>query len=130
MSDTSDAADLLATARDALLADIVPTLGSEQRYVGLMIANAMAIAAREHALLRAAEADELERLRALAGRAELPASDDASAPELENLRRRLRDAIRGGHFDEPRRRAMLMAHLAITTADRLAISNPKAKASR
>ncbi len=46
MNDISDAADLIATAREALLNELLPALAKEQRYVGLMIGNAMAIALR------------------------------------------------------------------------------------
>ena len=47
MTDIPDAAELLDTARDALLAELVPGLSKEARYTALMIANAMAIATRE-----------------------------------------------------------------------------------
>ena len=48
MRDISDAADLMTTAREALLRDLLPALSGERRYAALMIANGMAIAAREH----------------------------------------------------------------------------------
>ena len=47
MKDISDAEDLMATARDALLNELLPALPKDRRYAALMIANAMAIAARE-----------------------------------------------------------------------------------
>ncbi len=43
------AADLLAIARTTLLADILPQLAGDARFKALMIANAIAIAARETA---------------------------------------------------------------------------------
>ena len=42
-----DARDLLAIARQTLLADIAPGLSGETRFKALMVANAMAIAGRE-----------------------------------------------------------------------------------
>lgn len=42
-----DAKSLLDIARQALLADIVPVLSGDARFKALMVANAMAIAARE-----------------------------------------------------------------------------------
>jgi hypothetical protein len=42
-----DAKSLLDIARHTLLADIVPVLSGEARFKALMVANAMAIAARE-----------------------------------------------------------------------------------
>jgi len=65
MSDISDAADLIATARDALLAELLPALPKERRYTGLMIANAMAIAVREERLGFDAARSEAARLRNL-----------------------------------------------------------------
>jgi len=47
MSDISDAADLLATAREALAHELLPLLPKERRYVGLMIGNVIGIAIRE-----------------------------------------------------------------------------------
>jgi hypothetical protein len=44
-----EAADLLATARDVLLNDLLPTLPPDKAFAARMVANAMAIAAREAA---------------------------------------------------------------------------------
>ena len=41
MRDISDAADLMTTAREALLRDLLPALSGERRYAALMIANGM-----------------------------------------------------------------------------------------
>ncbi|HEX6136889.1 MAG TPA: phosphotransferase, partial [Casimicrobiaceae bacterium] len=61
--DIADAADLLATAREALLSGLLPELPQERRYLARMTANAMAIAAREQRLGAAAAAGEAARLR-------------------------------------------------------------------
>jgi len=47
MREQPNAEALLAIARDVLKQDILPLLPSDQRYNLLMIANAMAIAARQ-----------------------------------------------------------------------------------
>ncbi|UPY39101.1 DUF6285 domain-containing protein [Sediminicoccus sp. KRV36] len=46
MLEQPDAADLLATAREALLGKLLPALPAHLHYEARMIANAMAIAAR------------------------------------------------------------------------------------
>ena len=47
MREEPTAADLLDTARDLLLADLLPKLPEAQRFAARMVANALAIAARE-----------------------------------------------------------------------------------
>ncbi|HSC23103.1 MAG TPA: DUF6285 domain-containing protein [Casimicrobiaceae bacterium] len=128
MSDISDASDLIATARDALLADLLPALPKDRRYTGLMIANAMAIATREERLGFDALRSEAGRLRnLLADVGASPAQPvDPVESELATLRARVRDAIRDGLFDAPAHWHALVAALLHTAADRVAISNPKA----
>lgn len=46
MQEQPDARNLLATARDALLKSLLPSLPPERHYEARMVANAMAIAAR------------------------------------------------------------------------------------
>jgi hypothetical protein len=127
--DISDAADLIATARVTLMDELVAALPKEQRYTGLMIANAMAIAVREQRAGAAAEHDEATRLRTLlaATGGDVRATDHVEGDaELPVLRRAVRAAIRDGQFDAASRASLLMAHLARTAADWVAISNPKA----
>ncbi|MHC8943536.1 DUF6285 domain-containing protein [Advenella incenata] len=47
MSNQPDAHNLLVTARQLLLDELVPVLDEQHRYAALMIANAIGIAARE-----------------------------------------------------------------------------------
>ena len=89
-----------------------------------MIANAMAIASREHAAGDAAAQAELARLRALFPANAKPLSGAALEAALGGYNRRLASDIRGGRFDD-RERAALLDHLETTAADKLAISNPK-----
>ena len=116
------AADLLATARAALLEAIAPTLTGPQRYAVLMAANALAIADRELAA-PATAGEEIARLRLLLGDW-APTGDDAA--DLREGTARLAAGIRQGRFDEGERRGRLIAHLRATTRARLAVSNPRA----
>jgi len=129
MTDISDAADLIATAHEALLSELLPVLPKERRYLGLMIANAMAIAEREHRLGSDTARSEAARLRhVLSAGGSLVASSAtaASCPDLTALRRTIAAAIRAGHFDDRASECRLVAELLRTAADRVAISNPKA----
>ena len=125
MKDIPDAAELIATARQALLDELLPHLNKDQRYAGLMIANAMAIALREQRAGADAARGESARIAALLG----DASSSGTARDedaLASQRRALRSAIRAGSFDDAARTAALIAHLLRTAADWVAISNPKA----
>src|SRR3982750_2317012 len=126
MRDIPDAADLLATARDTLMNELLPLLPREQRYTGLMIANCLAISAREQEAGSDAEDEELSGLRVLLSESAVARAraDDAAGvhdgtsghetttvhdrngghrsdtrAELRSVRRVLRDAIRAGSFD-------------------------------
>jgi len=128
MNDISDAVDLLATAREALTDEILPLLPKERRYVGLMINNVIGIATRELQSGATATADEAERIAQLLQGQPNAANGPIEGREadLEGLRRTLCSAIRSGRFDAGNARDALAAHLARTTRDWVAISNPKA----
>lgn len=49
MLEKPDAADLLATARDVVLKELLPALPPEKAFAARMVANAIAIALREQA---------------------------------------------------------------------------------
>ena len=127
MRDISDAADLMTTAREALLRDLLPALTGERRYAALMIANGMAIAAREHRLGTDAARNEAARLRnllELVSRDDAAQRDDKATGDLSALRSDVSTAIRAGSFDAQEH---AVGHaLAHTAADWVAISNPKA----
>ncbi len=125
MNDIPDAGKLLAIARATLLDKLLAHVPQDLRYETLMIGNAMAIAIREHANGEAAARAELARLRALFGEPEKALALDAPEAALGGYRKRLASDIRNGRFDSAER-AALLAHLAQTAADELAISNPKA----
>ena len=77
---------LLATARDALLQEILPTLSGTDAFTARMIANAMAIAAREAAQDAVWVEETRIAMRRLTGVTEAPDSAFAAA-------------IRAGAFD-------------------------------
>ena len=116
------AAELLEVAREAILAEIAPSLPESRRYAALMAANALAIASRD---LEAPDdgAAELARLAALLPRL-APGGEPACA--LREATARLARAIREGRFDEGAPRDRLLAHLREGVRARLAVSNPRA----
>ncbi len=94
MLQTPDAQGLLAIARSTLLEHLLPQLPEEARYAALMVANAMAIAARA-----ASTDDDEAELRAIA--AWLGADGAAAPASVTVANRRLSDAIRAGRMDAP-----------------------------
>lgn len=123
MKSRPEALELLAIARDALVAEVLPTLTGGTRYTGLMIANALAIARREieagDTLLRA----EFERLRALYPDAPRDVPETELRATVALYSRRLVQDMRSGRYDaDP---ALLREHLRKTTLEKLVISNPK-----
>ena len=125
MNDIPDATELLAIARSTLLDKLMPRVPEELRYDALMIANAMAIAAREHAAGDTAARAALGRLSALLAEHNAPRAGAELISECADLKRRLAAEIRVGRFDD-KDRAALLDHLAQTAADELAVSNPRA----
>jgi hypothetical protein len=110
-----DMAGLLAVARLVLRQDLLPRLVGEDRFTAAMIANAMAIAARDAEF--GADIRERER-QALVAFYAAP-----TVTPLEPLLRRLARDLRKGRLaaaDEPRLRALLEAR----ARGRLEISNP------
>ena len=123
MNNLPGGADLLSIARDTLLSELLPLANGDARYALLMVANAMAIAAREAEAGDAAARSALARLEKLYG--ETP-SGDALESRLSEYERRLAQDIRAGVFDahDDRQRALL-THLRESVVERLRISNPK-----
>ena len=116
MSESSIAANLLATARDLLRGEIAPALPGRLRYPVAMIANAAAIASREleHG------ADNRAELRVLLARLYPEAPGTAS---IDDLQRRLTRDLRAGRFDHEEQ-AHLRALLRGRTRLRLKVSAP------
>jgi hypothetical protein len=116
------AANLLETARTALGQGIVPLLSGPAHYQALMVARAMAIAARQ---LEAGEGPEE------AARTRLAALYGTPSATLEDLERRLAADLRAGAFDEPgAKRDAVFRHLLDSAQAMAAESCPKALSER
>jgi hypothetical protein len=125
MTDKPDAAALLEEARRTLLESLLPLLPSEHRYDGLMVANAMAIAARETGRGETALREAVQRLEALFPE---PAGDSQDLrARLLALERRLARELRAGRYDAAGSRRQAVAdYLRWSVSARLRVSNPKA----
>lgn len=126
MTDVADAAELLETARDTLLSAVLPELARDRRYDALMIANVLAIAAREQRLGAGARDNETRRLQQQLRDAGIRLTDERPGEVLIGLRKTMRTAIRAGAFDDPARGRALARDLLQTASELVAISNPKA----
>jgi hypothetical protein len=105
--------NLLATARDALLTEILPKLTGTDAFTARMIANAMAIAAREAAQDEAWVAATRATMQHLTGAADAPD-------------RALASAIRTGAYDPgSAHHAEVAAMLRNAARMRCAISAPR-----
>lgn len=111
MRDKPDIADLLATARTALMEGLLPNLPPEHRYRAHLVAAAMATAARELAAGQGPEEAERAALARLLG-------EDG---DLESLNRVFAAKLREGAFDGSEG---AYAILARSIATRLAECNP------
>jgi hypothetical protein len=119
-----DGAELLRVARKLLREEFLDEVPAERRYEALMVANAMAIAARE---VEAGDADmhkELRMLTELYG--EKIVSESGAHPEnqVAALNRGLAIDIRAGVMDGACAQGVRTLLRAQVTA-RLRISNPK-----
>jgi hypothetical protein len=124
MNTGPDAAELLRVARKLLREDLMEAVPSERRYEALMVANAMAIAARELAAGDADLREELAMLTELYGEKIVAESGSGPEEKVAALNRRLAKDIRNGEMDGACAqgvRALLRAQVIA----RLRISNPK-----
>jgi hypothetical protein len=118
MQDRPTAAELLAAIADFLREEATPAMDRADPRLGFQMrvaVNSLAILEREARLGPAADARELARLKKLLGR-------DGTLAELNA---QLARELRNGKRDE--RDAELMAHLDASTADKIAIANPRWK---
>lgn len=137
MRDHPGTALLLASARTALLDQVVPALPGEARGTALMIARALAVAvarlendARAQAAFEAgAESVELKALSSLLEVDAIAVRREEGGTEraLVALGRRLVEAIRAGQFDPPGSlHDSLARFVEEATRAKLSESNPKA----
>jgi len=118
--------DLLRIARETLLSELRPLVPAQARYTLAMVANAMAIAAREIEVGDTVAAASLARLDALYERPMRALAGDALHRALAQADRELIADIRAGRFDEGRsQHDALIEHLRASVKARLMISNPK-----
>ena len=127
MPERPDGAHLLRLARASLLDELAAELGDGSRYTARLIANAMAIAARE---LEAGEGPRQAEREALAklfreDREQTPSLAQAETLDeaLQRLRWRLAAEIRGGERDADAKVHALLREVAAT---RLKIVKPGA----
>jgi hypothetical protein len=115
MLERPDGGNLLDTARDVLLKDLLPHLPEAQRFHARMVANAMAVARRE------AVADPAPTLAALRTAMATPAG------AADDLLQRLSREIRAGTHDPGTAAyAPIAAALLALTRLRCGVSAPKA----
>ncbi|MCH8097483.1 MAG: hypothetical protein IID53_10430 [Proteobacteria bacterium] len=124
MRDRPSGAELLAIARETLLGELLPHAPDAQRYNALMVAAAMAIAAREAEAGDGALVAERESLTALYG--EVRNADEPLDAALGRLNRRFAADLRAGAFDAPdARQAAAWRLLRQATMAKLMECNPK-----
>lgn len=124
---------LLAAVRDFLEKSVAPQVDAGTQFHLRVANNVLSIVEREMARKAPADAAEVERLLALLPAAPVDAvGGEADRGEAERgedgllaLNRLLVAAIKAGEFDAPARFGALLAHLRATTADKLAIDNPR-----
>ncbi|ENO85103.1 DUF6285 domain-containing protein [Thauera linaloolentis] len=127
MRDRPTGAELLDTARQVLRDELIPALPADKRMSALMIANALAIAARQLQNGDDLERAELAALEHLLSEPFAPASGDTAAVRggLLSANRKLSEWIRGGRADDGPLREDVRAHLASAIRHKVAESNPK-----
>lgn len=124
MRDKPDAADLLSIARTTLLEQLLPHLPADQKYNALLVAAAMAIAARE-SLNGSADLEAERRLLAdLLG--DGGTGDKLPEDALTELNARFAAQLRAGEFDaRDERQAAAFRILRESTLGRLDECNPR-----
>jgi uncharacterized protein DUF6285 len=126
MHNLPESSDLLLVARKTLLDEIRPMLDESAKYTVAMIANAMAIAARELEAGETPALAALARLNRIYGVEPRELHGQALRQALVDQESQLADDIRFGHFDAPaEKRRALLDHLRKMVVARLQVSNPK-----
>ncbi len=124
MNNTPDGVELLRAAQKLLREHLLPGVSKEQRYEVLMVANAMAIAARE---LQAGESDLREELRMLSelyGDTAVAEAGSSLKEKVATLNKRLATDIRSGVLDGACAQGVRTL-LKVQVTARLRVSNPK-----
>ena len=132
MQDRPDARELLEAVRGFLEEQVVPALEGTRQFHARVAANVLAIVSRE---LASGETGLRVEWRRLVTLLDLPAADvpETSAALVEAVRTlnaMLARRIRDGDADVGSWRTQVVAHLRMTSEDRLAIANPRYAAPR
>jgi hypothetical protein len=132
MQDRPDAQELLAAVRAFLEEQVVPALEGTRQFHARVAANVLAIVGREVAVGEESLRAEWQRLGRVLGRqvGEVPDGSGALAAAVRIMNEQLAEKIRSGDADDGPWRAEVLAHLRATSAERLAIANPKYAAPR
>lgn len=127
MQDQPNIENLLRVARRSVLNCFVDHLPNELRLDALIVANIMAIAAREAEYGDTPLHEEFVRLAILYGEAPLPETVPADVMSaIDRLSHRLALDLRHGVFEQDSRRLdKVKAHLIETTLQKLRVNNPK-----
>jgi hypothetical protein len=136
MRDHPETAHLLASARRALLEQVVPALEGEAQGTALMLARVFSVVAARlavdaralAAVENGAETDELSALARLFGETPSAArlARGGTNPAITYLSRELATAIRRGSFDPPAPEHDALLQFLVTIARaKVAESNPK-----
>jgi hypothetical protein len=124
MQDRPTAVELLDAVRAFVERDVVTALDGTARFHARVAANVLAIVARELALEEGHLAAEWQRLDDLLGVEPSPADPGDRRAGLQARTEALCARIRSGDADSGPFRAALLAHLAATVREKLAIANP------
>lgn len=125
MRDAPDGVQLLTLARAALLETLLPSLPKDKQFEARLVANAMAIAARELEAGRGPMDGDVDALAALFDErdGDIMAKSETREEALERLSWRAAAEIRSGRRDGQR---VLYDVLLRSVTWRLAESNPRA----
>jgi hypothetical protein len=132
MQDRPDARELLEAVRAFLEEQVVPALEGTRQFHVRVAANVLAIVGRELVGGEEALRAEWQRLTRLL-RTPAPNPPDgagALAAAVRELNARLAERIRAGEADDGAWHTEVLAHLRATSAERLAIANPRYAAPR
>ncbi|MDH5750651.1 MAG: DUF6285 domain-containing protein [Rhodospirillales bacterium] len=118
--------DLLELARKVLRQDLIEHLPKDKKFEALMVANAMAIAARQFELGDEPETGELASLVDLYGEAGEPGDREDLQNGLSRLYRHLCREIRNGAYDPGTpQRSQVFTLLMQAAIQKVIESNPK-----
>jgi hypothetical protein len=123
MQDRPTAVELLRAARDFCERDLIPELTGRRRFHTRVLANVLGILEREWQGEEDALRAEWQRLDALLGVESAPETAHGLADAVRERNKELSARIRAGDMDDSWEE--LLTALRETTAEKLAIANPR-----